>query len=267
MGSASLPGLFGAFFAGLLSFLSPCVLPLIPVYLSFISGESLTEIREGSGGRMRLFLRSICFVLGFTVVFVLLAILFGTGARFIGSSVPRMIMRGAGVVVILLGLNMLFDFIPFLRGEIKAQAPSTAASFSKAFLFGMLFAAGWSPCIGPILSSILLFAAQAGNVVKAAFLLGAYSLGLGIPFLLVGLFFDKAEPVLQWFKRHTRGVKITAGLLIIFFGILMVTAGLASITTFFVKIGYALEEYAETGTPPFSTIAGALARWLQFQGV
>ena len=141
MGSASLPGLFGTFFAGLLSFLSPCVLPLIPVYLSFISGESLTEIREGSGGRMRLFLRSISFVLGFTVVFVLLAILFGTGARFIGSSVPRMIMRGAGVVVILLGLNMLFDFIPFLRGEIKAQAPSTAASFSKAFLFGMLFAA------------------------------------------------------------------------------------------------------------------------------
>ena len=162
---------------------------------------------------------------------------------------------------------MLFDFIPFLRGEIKAQAPSTAASFSKAFLFGMLFAAGWSPCIGPILSSILLFAAQAGNIVKATFLLGAYSLGLGIPFLLVGLFFDKAEPVLQWFKRHTRGVKITAGVLIIFFGILMVTAGLASITTFFVKIGYALEEYAQTGTPPFSTIAGALARWLQFQGV
>lgn len=267
MGSASLPGLFGAFFAGLLSFLSPCVLPLIPVYLSFISGESLSEIREGSNGRLRLFLRSVSFVLGFTVVFVLLAILFGTGARFIGSSLPRIIMRGAGVVVIILGLNMLFDFIPFLRGEIKAQAPGSAASFSKAFLFGMLFAAGWSPCIGPILSSILLFAAQSGNAVKAALLLAAYSLGLGIPFLLVGLFFDKTEPLLRWFKRHAHGVKITAGLLIIFFGILMVTAGLASITAFFIKIGYALEEYARTGTPPFSTIAGALARWLQFQGV
>ena len=267
MGSASLPGLFGAFFAGLLSFLSPCVLPLIPVYLSFISGESLTEIREGSSGRMRLFLRSISFVLGFTVVFVLLAILFGTGARFIGSSAPRVIMRVAGVVVIILGLNMLFDFIPFLRGEIKAQAPNSAASFSKAFFFGMLFAAGWSPCIGPILSSILLFAAQSENAVKAALLLGAYSLGLGIPFLLVGLFFDKTEPLLRWFKQHARGVKITAGILIIFFGILMVTAGLASITAFFTKIGYALEDYAQTGTPPFSSIAGALARWLQFQGV
>lgn len=131
MGSASLPGLFGAFFAGLLSFLSPCVLPLIPVYLSFISGESLTEIREGGSGRMRLFFRSISFVLGFTVVFVLLAILFGTGARFIGSSAPRVIMRIAGAVVIILGLNMLFDFIPFLRGEIKAQAPNSAASFFK----------------------------------------------------------------------------------------------------------------------------------------
>lgn len=267
MGSPSLPGLFGAFFAGLLSFLSPCVLPLIPVYLSFISGESLAEIREGKTGRMQLFLRSLCFVLGFTFVFVLLALLFGTGAHFIGSSLPRIIMRVAGAVVILLGLNMIFDFIPFLRGELKAQVPNKAVGFSKAFLFGMLFAAGWSPCIGPILSSILLFAAQSGNAVKSALLLGAYSLGLGLPFLLVGLFFDKAEPLLKWFKCHARAVKITAGLLIIFFGILMLTAGLASISIFFIKIGYALEEYAQTGTPPFSTIAGVLARWLQFQGV
>ena len=133
-------------------------------------------------------------------------------------------------------------------------------------MLGMLFAAGWSPCIGPILSSILLFAAQAGNIAKAAFLLGAYSLGLGIPFLLVGLFFDKTEPLLRWFKQHAHGVKITAGLLIIFFGILMVTAGLTSITAFFIKLGYTLEDYARTGTPPFSTIAGVLARWLQFQG-
>ncbi|MGP1431086.1 MAG: cytochrome c biogenesis protein CcdA [Treponema sp.] len=266
MGSTSLPGLAGAFLAGLLSFLSPCVLPLIPVYLSFISGESLSQIRDGSSGRFRLFLRSLSFVLGFTVVFVVLAILFGTGARFIGSSIPRNIMRGAGIVVILLGLNMLFDFIPFLRTELKAQAPNNAAGASKAFLFGMLFAAGWSPCIGPILSSILLFAAQSGNVARAAFLLGAYSLGLGIPFLLTGLFFDKTEPLLRWFKQHARGVKITAGILIIFFGVLMLTAGLTSITTFFIKIGYMLEDYAQTGTPPFSTIAGIIARWLLFQG-
>ena len=267
MNNAALPGLLGAFFAGLLSFLSPCVLPLIPVYLSFISGESLTEIREGTGGRFRLFLRSLSFVLGFTVVFVLLAIVFGNGARFIGSALPRTIMRGAGVVVVILGLNMLFDFIPFLRGEIKATLPARAAGFSRAFLFGMLFAAGWSPCIGPILSSILLFAAQSGNGVKAAFLLGAYSLGLGIPFLLAGLFFDKAEPLLNWFKRHARAVRIIAGLLIIFFGILMITAGLSSITAFFARIGFALEEYAQTGTSPLNRIAGTIARWLQFQGI
>ncbi|MEL3906748.1 MAG: cytochrome c biogenesis protein CcdA [Treponema sp.] len=267
MNSPSIPGLLGAFFAGLLSFLSPCVLPLIPVYLSFISGESLSEIREGKKGRLHLFMRSVSFVLGFTCVFVLLALLFGTGARFIGSSLPGVIMRAAGIIVILLGVNMIFDFIPFLRGEVKAQIPNKAAGFSKAFLFGMLFAAGWSPCIGPILSSILLFAAQSGNAFKAAFLLGAYSIGLGLPFLLAGLFFDKAEPLLQWFKRHSHGVKITAGVLIIFFGILMLTAGLASISTFFIKMGYVLEDYAQRGTPPFSTIAGALARWLQFQGI
>lgn len=267
MNNLSLPGIFGALFAGLFSFLSPCVLPLIPVYLSFISGETLAEIREKKNSRALLFFRSLSFVLGFTLVFVLLAMLFGSGAHFIGSSLPRIIMRIAGVVVIVLGFNMVFDFIPFLRNEIKAQLPQKVAGFSKAFLFGMLFAAGWSPCIGPILSSILLFAAQSGNAVRAAILLCAYSLGLGIPFLLVGLFFDKAEPVLRWFKRHARGVRITAGILIIFFGILMLTAGLTSISAFFVRLGYTLEEYAQTGTPPFSTIAGVLARWLQFQGI
>ena len=192
MNSASLPGIFGAGLAGLLSFLSPCVLPLIPVYLSFISGESLTEIREAKKGRLRLFLRSLAFVAGFTVVFVLLAILFGSGARFIGSSIPRIVMRAAGGVVIVLGVNMIFDFIPFLRNQLKMQTSrainkptsensaeqsgssfgGAAVRFFKAFLFGMLFAAGWSPCIGPILSSILIFAAQSGNAGQAALLLG-----------------------------------------------------------------------------------------------
>ncbi len=287
MNSASLPGIFGAGLAGLLSFLSPCVLPLIPVYLSFISGESLAEIREAKTGRLRLFLRSLSFVAGFTVVFVLLAILFGSGARFIGSSIPRIVMRVAGGLVIILGINMIFDFIPFLRNQFKVQTSRTAvkygaeeeaeqtgsafgraaASFFKAFLFGMLFAAGWSPCIGPILSSILIFAAQSGNAGQAALLLCAYSVGLGLPFLLVGLFFDQAQPILRWFKQHAHGVKITAGILIIFFGILMLTAGLSSISASFLKIGAALEEYANTGIPPFSSIAGVLARWLQFQGV
>ncbi|MGP1577104.1 MAG: cytochrome c biogenesis protein CcdA [Treponema sp.] len=264
--SSTLPSLFGSFAAGLLSFLSPCVLPLIPVYLSFISGESLAQIRSGKEGKFRLFLRSVSFVLGFTVIFVLLALLFGTGAHFIGSVMPLIIMKAAGILVIMLGLNMLFDFIPFLRGTVTAQLPREAAGFSKAFVFGMLFAAGWSPCIGPILSSILLFAAQSGNALHSVILLAAYSLGLGIPFLLAGLFFDKAEPIFRWFKKHTRGVKITAGLMIIFFGILMLTSGLSSLSVFFIKMGYALEEYAASGTPPFSTIAGALARWLQFQG-
>ncbi|MGP1594905.1 MAG: cytochrome c biogenesis CcdA family protein [Treponema sp.] len=267
MGNVPLPSLFGAFAAGFLSFLSPCVLPLIPVYLSFISGESLTQIRNEQASKFRLFLRSLSFVLGFTAVFVLLALLFGAGARFIGSTMPLIIMKAAGIFVIILGLNMLFDFIPFLRGEVKAQLPREAAGFSKAFLFGMLFAAGWSPCIGPILSSILLFAAQSGNAAYSAILLCSYSLGLGIPFLLTGLFFDKAEPVLRWFKKHARGVKISAGLMIIFFGILMLTSGLSGLSILFIKMGYALEEYAKSGTPPFSTIAGVLAQWLQFQGM
>ncbi len=265
--NSSLPGLFGSFAAGLLSFLSPCVLPLIPVYLSFISGESLADIREGKNGRMQLFIRSLAFVLGFTVVFVLLAMLFGTGAHFIGSNMPIVIMRIAGVLIIILGLNVLFDFIPFLRTEIKAQAPGNAASIGKSFLFGMLFAAGWSPCIGPILSSILIFAAQSGNAFHAAFLLCAYSLGLGLPFLLVGFFFDKAEPALKWFKQHAHGIKITSGIFLICFGLLMLTSGLSSFTVFLMKASYNLEAYSKTASPPLSTIAAALARWMQFQGI
>ena len=265
MSNTAIPGISGALLAGLLSFLSPCVLPLIPVYLSFISGESLSEIRAGTK-RLPLFFRSLCFILGFTVVFVLLALLFGTGVHFIGSSIPRIIMRVAGGLIIVLGLHMIFDFIPFLRAEIKMEAPKNTASFSKAFLFGMLFATGWSPCIGPILSSILIFAAHTGNAFRAALLLGAYSIGLGLPFLLVGLFFDKTEPLLRWFKRHATGVKIAAGILIIVFGILMLTASLTGISAFFVRLGYSLEEYAQTGKP-LSSIAKLLARWLQFQGI
>ncbi len=258
------PGLLAALAAGLLSFLSPCVLPLIPVYVSFITGESAADLRTGKVRRFPVLVRTLFFVGGFTVVFVLLAVVFGGGMRFIGSSAKNIITRSAGVLVVILGLNTLFDFIPLLRREARAHP---APGGTKAFILGMAFAAGWSPCIGPILASILLFAGQSGNIPHAALLLAFYSAGLGLPFILAGLFFDRLLPVLGWFKRHMKAIRIVSGILLLFFGISMITGSLSGITVFFLKAGYALEEYALTGPEFFRPIAGFLAKWFTFQGL
>jgi len=214
------PGLFAAFAAGLLSFLSPCVLPLIPVYLSFISGESVEALREGSRRRWLLLGRSATFVAGFTFVFVALALAFGGGMGLVGlgssRAVMRILTRVAGVVVILLALNILFDFIPFLRFERRA-APRLAGKIGalRAFLIGMAFAAGWTPCVGPILSSILLYAGNGGSAFRSGLLLAAYSAGLGIPFILSGLFLDRALPLMNLIKRHMLAVRIVSAILLI----------------------------------------------------
>ena len=267
-------GFFAAFGAGLLSFLSPCVLPLIPVYLSFVSGESAAVLKSGTSRKFPILIRTLLFVAGFTLIFVLLAVIFGGGMRFIGSSANLIITRIAGILVIVLGLNLLFDFIPFLRTEIRVQRDAhdtttrnDKTSGLRALLMGMSFAAGWTPCIGPILSSILLYAGQSGNLVRAVVLLALYSAGLGIPFIVAGLFLDRALPVFSWFKRHMKGIKIVSALLLLAFGLAMLTGGLSGITTLFLKLGYSMEGYAETGPEWFQPIAGFLARWFTFQGI
>lgn len=292
--SVATPGVFAALAAGLLSFLSPCVLPLIPVYLSFISGESASALGMAGGSAARenrgvrgiraaLLIRTLFFVAGFTLVFTALAIIFGGGMKFIGSSATVWINRGAGLLVIVLGLNTLFDFIPFLRGEYRVKDPGAVSGSSetgktqtftarlggplKAVLLGMAFAAGWTPCVGPILSSILLFAGQDGNAARAALLLAAYSAGLGVPFILTGLFLDRAAPVLGWFKKHMLAVKIVSGLLLIGFGIALLAGSLSGITVFFLKAGYAMEELSQNGPAWFRPIAAFFARWFTFQGV
>ena len=267
-----IPGLFAAFAAGLLSFLSPCVLPLIPVYISFISGESATDLKKGNVKRFPILTRTLFFVGGFTLVFVLLAVIFGGGMRFIGSSASLAITRVAGVIVIILGINTLFDFLPFLRQDSRVQVTNTGSEkqmpgAGKAVLLGMAFAAGWSPCIGPILSSILLYAGRGGNIPYAALLLTLYSVGLGIPFVLAGIFFDRMVPVLGWFKRHMVAVRIISGILLLAFGISMLTGSLSGVTVFFLKAGASLEEFSQTGPAWLRPIAAFLAKWFMFQGL
>jgi cytochrome c-type biogenesis protein len=248
-------GVLTAAAAGLLSFLSPCVLPLIPAYLSLLSGYGLADIRSGTG-RFRPLWRTLAFTGGFTVVFTALGLVF-SGASMLLGGLSRTITLVAGILVIVLGLNLAFDFIKFLDLEARFHSVKAPRGYAGAFLIGVAFAAGWSPCVGPILASILLFAAKEGNVLRSALLLVAYSIGLAAPFLATSLFFDGLSPVLAWFKRHTRGVRIASGLLLVVLGAFMAFGRLASISYLAVRSGGALSE-AIQGSPDAFRYASAL---------
>lgn len=224
-------GLIPAFLGGLASFLSPCVLPLIPVYLSMISGYSASEIRAGQG-RLRIATRSLAFILGFSSVFSLLSIIIAGTATLLGG-MTRVLEIAFGAVVVLLGTNMIFDFIKALGRTLKLgpklQSAKNPLGYGGAFVLGAAFGAGWTPCVGPVLSSILLVAAQGRNIANAVGLLFAYSLGLGLPFLLAGLFLDRLSPLFGWFKRHSVIVRVISGLCIVILGVVMILGKLSSL--------------------------------------
>lgn len=240
------PDLLSAALAGVLSFLSPCVLPLIPAYLSFISGATAAEL-SARENRAKVFLRSIAFSAGFTLAFTILGIVFSGGAMFVGrSAISGYIGILGGLVVVLLGFNMLFDFIRILDKDtrlIGKFSGKKAKGMPGSFLLGLAFAAGWSPCIGPILASILLYASREGNIAQAAALLFSYSLGFAIPFLAAGLFFDRMKPVLSFFSKHSRGVRVVSGIVLIVFGIAMAWGSLGSVSAFASRLGYGIEKF------------------------
>lgn len=237
--------LFGAFIAGVLSFISPCVLPLIPGYLSFISGVSLEEMRGlqpvaagATGGTMtvttgvsaaalsntakrQVIVTSLFFILGFSLVFVSL----GASATFLGQYLmERLTIFGkvAGVLLIIFGLHTIGVFkIPFLLNEARVQANTKPASMIGAVIVGISFAFGWTPCIGPILSAILLVAAQQESVNQGIVLLSIYSLGLAIPFLLTAIAINQFFVAFKKIRRHYHTIEIVSGLLMIVIGLLI----------------------------------------------
>jgi cytochrome c-type biogenesis protein len=249
-------GVLAALLAGLLSFLSPCVLPLIPGYLSFVSGYGLAEIREGSG-RFRILTRTLAFVLGFTLAFSAMGILF-SGASILLGGLSRTITLIAGCLVILLGLNLVFDFIKVLDLEARFHAKGAPRGYPGAFLLGLAFAAGWSPCVGPMLASILLYASRGGGIPRAALLLGAYSAGLALPFFAAALFFDALRPLMDWFKRHARGVRLASGALLVALGAGMALGRLGAINSAAYGAGAALAQ-AAVDAPRAAHLAAASA--------
>jgi cytochrome c-type biogenesis protein len=247
-----------AFGAGLLSFLSPCVLPLIPGYLSFISGRSGQEIRSGEA-KAGIFFRTLFFVAGFTAVFIGLGLVFSGGGMLFAGRATRIITSIAGGIIVLFGLNMIFDIVKALNREVRAHVSTKPAGAVGSFVVGMAFGAGWTPCIGPILASILLVASRSGRAPEAVLLLGSYSAGLALPFLLAGLFFERMSPIMNWFKRRGREVRIVSGLLLVALGLAMAFGRLTALNGMFVRWGIQLKSFM--GRNPDGAATAALVIW------
>lgn len=224
--SISLPT---AFLAGIVSFLSPCVLPLVPGYLSYISGISSEEMREGADAatQRRVLINALGFILGFSLVFIAL----GATATFIGTFLTEklpLLSKIAGVVIVIFGLHTMGIFkIKALYMEKRFQVAAKPAGFIGSVLVGLAFAFGWTPCIGPILAAILTYAAQQETLGQGIGLLVSYSLGLGVPFFLTAMAINAFFRMFDKLKRHMRVIEIVSGLLLIMVGVLIYTNNLA----------------------------------------
>lgn len=217
-------GILTAFFGGLLSFLSPCVLPLVPPYLCFITGATLDELTENAAvSRRRTMFAAFAFVLGFTTVFVLLGATASAAGQFLREHLP-LLARIAGIFIILMGLHFLGVFrFAFLNREKRYQQEARPTSLIGAYGVGLAFAFGWTPCIGPVLATILAVAAAEDSVAQGAFLLTIYSLGLGVPFLLAALGVGTFLGFLKRFARHLGTVEKIMGVLLILAGLAFLT--------------------------------------------
>ena len=209
--------------AGLLSFLSPCVLPIVPPYLAYMGGISVSEMEEEQVSRRRVVVSALFFVLGLSTVFLFLGFTASTFGRFFLGNQDWFIIA-AGLVIMLFGAHFIGVFrIGFLDRDIRMDAGDRGGSAFGAYMLGLAFAFGWTPCIGPILGSILSIAASEADVARGTTLLGAYAIGLGIPFLLVATFFPRLTGVMAWMKRHMGQIEKVMGLLLWTVGLLMLT--------------------------------------------
>lgn len=229
-----------AFIAGLLTFLAPCTLPLVPAYLGFISGVSLSDLKDPAktkAARKKFFLNGLLYVMGFSIVFITLGSLFGLGG---GALVKYRLYlsRLGGLFIIFFGLFMLGilkpSFLNFEKqlGRAKALKPGNPIS---SLVFGATFAFGWTPCVGPILGSILTLAATSATVSQGAFLLAVFSLGLAAPFLLIAAGISSASAYLTKLNKYLNLISIIGGVFLIFLGILLLTNNLIIWTSYFYR--------------------------------
>lgn len=223
-----MPAMLVALVAGLLSFLSPCVLPIVPPYLAYMSGVSISDMAAKGSRRGYTVLIAFSFVLGLSTVFLLLGFTASAfGAFFLKNQ--DLFARISGVVVIVFGLHFLHVFrIPFLDREARLDADVQGGTAFGAYILGLAFAFGWTPCIGPQLGAILSIAASEASIARGTLLLAVYAAGLGIPFLLVAMFMGRAVGVMNALKRHMRAIEAAMGILLLVVGLALVTGAFSS---------------------------------------
>ncbi|MEQ9693925.1 cytochrome c biogenesis protein CcdA [Shimia sp. SDUM112013] len=223
-----LPAMFVALFAGVISFLSPCVLPIVPPYLAYMSGVSVTDLSEGKSGGRKAVVPALFFVLGLSTVFLFL----GFAASAVGTlflAYQGWFNTVAGVIVMVFGAHFIGIYrIGFLDREARMDVGDQGGSSFGAYILGLAFAFGWTPCIGPQLGAILSLAAGEASVARGTLLLAVYAAGLGIPFLLVAAFLPRMGGVMGWMKRHMEQIERVMGLLLWTIGLLMLTGGFSA---------------------------------------
>ncbi len=215
----------GALMAGIFSFLSPCVLPLVPAYVSYITGMSLEELQKSRGFGARIG-KTLSFIAGFSTVFIAL----GASSSFIGAFLIQYLdqMRIVGGIVVKLD---------FLMRERRMSVSDSPAGYIGAFVIGMSFAAGWTPCIGPILGTILIYAGSQASALYGLKLLAVYSLGLALPFLVTALALNFFLKYIKGLTKYMRGIMIASGVMLIIFGILLLTNQVARLATMIPSLG------------------------------
>ncbi len=213
-----------AFIAGLASFLSPCVLPLVPIYLAQLVGQSVyqsTGEQEDRPARLVTFLHAVMFMSGFTLAFIALGATASTLGGFL--RVHQFLLRQVGgILLIIIGLHLTGLLkLPFLYWQKRFEFHPSRPSYPASFVIGLVFAIGWTPCIGLILGPILVLASNATTLRQGVFMLLAYSLGLGVPFLLLGLGLDRFSKILKWLKPHAGKIEIGTGVIMILMGVII----------------------------------------------
>ena len=238
--AALLPAMFVALLAGGISFLSPCVLPIVPPYLAYISGVSLNEMSQSGQPRARVVGPALFFVLGLSTVFLFLG--------FTASALGRAFLQYqdwfntiAGILVMGFGLHFVGVYrLKFLDREARFDAGDRGGSSFGAYVLGLAFAFGWTPCIGPQLGAILSLAASEANVARGTTLLAVYAIGLGVPFLLVAAFLPRLTGFMGWMKRHMEQIERVMGLLLWTIGLLMLTGGFSDFSYWLLEMFPAL---------------------------
>ena len=218
-----MPAMFVALLGGLISFASPCVLPIVPPYLAYMGGVSMDDMSATAQARRRVVLAALFFVLGLSTVFILLGFTASSFGRLFLSN-QDWFVSGAGILVMVFGAHFLGVIrIGLLDREVRIEGGDRGGSAFGAYILGLAFAFGWTPCLGPILGTILALAADTATPAKGVILLATYAAGLGIPFVLVAVFFPSLKGLMGWMKRHMMRIERIMGVLLWTVGLMMVT--------------------------------------------